>query len=117
MPLSYSFNYISLVSNVPMPPNGQLELFQMRGPIVDNSSFNFVLEVKQVMASIGVPKTDESYFHMQYTARNAVKISLVKPIQGPQDIELNLQMNVSINGTYSGYTVSKLFVLVSQYDF
>lgn len=117
MPLSYSFNYISFVSNVPIPSSGHIPLFNMRGSAGGVSSISFFLELKSVTAPFGVDKVTIDYFHLNQTSSNSVTVLLVKSIIGPQDIELNLIMHIHVDGVYSGFTVSKLFIYVSQYEF
>lgn len=117
MPQSYSFNYITFVSNVPVPSLGHIPLFNMRGSANGVSSITFYLELKSVTAPFGVPKATLDYFHLNQTSSNSVTVLLVKSITGPQDIELNLIMQIHFNGVYSGFTVSKLFIFVSQYEF
>jgi len=47
-----------------------------------------------------------------------VNLLLMRPLDGPQDIELELTMNVYTgNRVPSGSSVAKIFLLVSEYPF
>lgn len=49
--------------------------------------------------------------------KNEVLLNLVHPIQGPQEIELELTMTVYQNNFPSGSNVAKIFIIVSEYTF
>ncbi len=115
--MSYSYSFITFVSNVEIPTSGLLELFNVKGPASKNSTVTFSLELKSVVAAAGVPKATADYFYLNRVSWNAVTVSLLKSIVGPQDIELNLLMHVRVNGVSVGFNVSKLFIFVSKYDF
>lgn len=117
MPLSYSFNYLTFVSNVLLPTTGVQDLFHMRGPTSATTAVEFYLDLKKVQAPLGVAKVTRDFFVLTPVSAKQVVVSLVKTIQGPQDIELDLKMHVSFNGIFTGFTVSKLFIYVSTYDF
>lgn len=47
-----------------------------------------------------------------------VTLLLMRPLDGPQDIELELTMNVfTLDRTPSGSSVAKVFILVSEHPF
>lgn len=48
---------------------------------------------------------------------NEVLLNLVKSIEGPQDIELELSMTVFNNGQPFGSNIAKLFLLISAHEF
>jgi fibulin 1/2 len=42
---------------------------------------------------------------------------MVKSLTGPQEIELELAMELFKDGYYQGNAMAKLFIYVSEYDF
>lgn len=48
---------------------------------------------------------------------NEVLLNLVKSIEGPQDIELELSMVVFKDGQPVGSNIARLFLMVSAYEF
>lgn len=48
---------------------------------------------------------------------NEVLLSLVRTMEGPQDIELELSMTVYRNGQPAGTNVAKIFIIVSEYAY
>lgn len=116
-PLSYSYNFLPLVSNLTLPALGQVDLFTMRGPLWASTTVQFSLALEQVTAPAGVEKATRDFFHLKRTSFNQAVIALVKPILGPQDIQLALNMKLYQQGTYSGSAVAQLLIYVSQYDF
>lgn len=48
---------------------------------------------------------------------NEALLSLMEPIEGPQDIELELSMTVYNDGQPAGTNVAKLYIFVSEYSF
>lgn len=49
--------------------------------------------------------------------KNEVLLNLVRSIQGPQDIELELSMTVYQNGIASGSNLAKIIIMTSEYSF
>lgn len=116
-PLSFSYNYITFVSNLRIPASGQIDLFTMRGPLWSTTTVQFTLELNSARAPGGITPVTRDYFRLRRTAFNQAVISLARSIPGPQDIELELVMKLYSNGLYGGQAVAKIFVFVSQYDF
>ena len=117
-PLAYSYNYLTFTSNMTIPPTGYLDLFTMRGPVlsVTTVQFEFKLNSAKVGAYGVVPATEE-YFHLRRVAFNEAMVSLVKPIQGPQDIELELEVKLYHGNLYGGSSKAILYVYVSEHSF
>ncbi|CAL4058706.1 unnamed protein product, partial [Meganyctiphanes norvegica] len=116
-PLSYSYNFLPLVSNLTLPQVGKVDLFTMRGPLWTSTTVHFTLELEEVRASEGVKQATREYFHLKRTSFNQAVISLVRPIKGPQEVQLALLMQLYHNGAYGGSAVAKLIIYVSEYDF
>ncbi|CAH0746876.1 unnamed protein product [Bemisia tabaci] len=117
LPLAYSFNFITLVSNLPIPTNGQQELISSRASMSESTSMDFKLNLVNVYATPGIPKADLSYFRLQRVGFNQALLLLLKPIKGPQEIFLELVMEFYRGTTFIGSTVSKINIIVSQHEF
>lgn len=117
MPQSYSFNFLSFTSDIAIPPAGSLDLFTLRLMQYNVSSFDFTLELKSVRTPVGIPRVTDDYFSLKRLTWNSVVVTLQKSIVGPQDIELQLKTTFSAGGVHSGFTISQLFIFVSQYKF
>lgn len=116
-PISYSFNFITLISNMQIPVSGQLDLFTMRGPRFSFTSVQFNLDLKSARAPEGIIPVTKDYFHIRRTAFNEVMLSIVKVIPGPQDIELELVMKIYHNGLFGGTAIAKIFIFVTRYEY
>lgn len=96
---------------------GQLELFTMRGTHLPGSTLQFSMSFIEARAPPGVVRATESCFAMRRVAPSQVVLALIKPIQGPQEIELDLSMEIYHNTAFVGSAVAKLFIFVTQYEF
>ncbi|XP_038110721.1 fibulin-1 isoform X3 [Culex quinquefasciatus] len=113
-PTSYSYNFITLVSNMPVPPSGRA-LFNLRGPAW-YEAIDFDLKLLSVDAPPNVRPVDQRFFSLNKLS-NEVLLNLVKSIEGPQDIELELSMTVFKDGQPYGSNIAKLFLMISAYEF
>lgn len=113
-PTSYSYNFITLVSNMPVPPSGRA-LFNLRGPAW-YEAIDFDLKLLSVDAPPNVRPADQRFFSLNKLS-NEVLLNLVKSIEGPQDIELELSMTVFKDGQPYGSNIAKLFLMISAYEF
>nr|CAD7397575.1 unnamed protein product [Timema cristinae] len=116
-PGSYSFNFITFVSNLAIPPVGQLDLFTMRGPLWSTTTVSFTLDMLDSRAPIGIERATKEHFRLRRTSHNQAVISLIKKITGPQEIELQLTMKMYHSAGLGGSAVARLFIYVSQYEF
>ncbi|XP_055933014.1 fibulin-1-like isoform X2 [Argiope bruennichi] len=116
-PLTYSYNYITFVSNMRLPLSGQLDLFTMRGPRFQSTTVQFSLELKDARAPQGTPPVTKDYFHLRRTNYNEAMVSLIKTIKGPQEIELDLIMKIYHNGLFGGTAMAKLYIFVTEHEF
>ncbi|CAL1286687.1 unnamed protein product [Larinioides sclopetarius] len=116
-PLSYSYNYITFVSNMRLPLSGQLDLFTMRGPRFQSTTVQFSLDLKDARAPQGTAPVTKDYFHLRRTNYNEAMVSLIKTIKGPQEIELDLIMKIYHNGLFGGTAIAKIFVFVTEHEF
>ncbi|KAF5288361.1 hypothetical protein FQA39_LY15451 [Lamprigera yunnana] len=93
MPGQYSYHFITFVSNLPIPDEGKIDFFQMKGPSWVSSSANFNMDIVNVRCPLHIKQADSSYFRMKRDFHKVI-VSLVSPIEGPQEIELQLQMEL-----------------------
>ncbi|XP_053618965.1 fibrillin-1-like [Plodia interpunctella] len=117
-PLTYSYNYITFVSNLYIPES-KVDLFTMRGPSkLPNAHMKFQLKLVDVKAPPSVKeKADINYFLLVKQNAYQVAVSLVRPLIGPQSIELELSMELYSRDQFEGIAVAKLFIHVSEYEF
>lgn len=62
-------------------------------------------------------KVDRSFFRLKTPEPHRAILSLVKPIQGPQDIQLELRMDMYHLGRYQASAVANLYIFVTPYKF
>lgn len=118
--MSYSYNFLTLPSRIPIPRTGHLDLFSMRGPLWQSATVQFNLELSDVRApSAATEKVSRSVFSLRRSTSspNQAVLALTKSIVGPQDIELLLNMDMYQGGVFSGVAVVKIFIYVTQYEF
>lgn len=102
---------------LPIPPTGQLELFTMRGSHRAESTIQFTMALVDVRAPPGVTRATESCFALKRPAPFQVVLVMTHSISGPQEIELDLSMEIYDGTIFVGSAVAKLFIFVSQYEF
>lgn len=116
MPSQYSYHFVTFVSNLPIPDEGRIDFFQMKAPAWDGSSAMFNMDVTNIQCSQYNQPADQNYFRMKRDM-NKVIVSLIRPILGPQVVQLQLQMELYMSGVFQGKVVSNVFVYVSEYEF
>lgn len=117
-PSTYSYNFITFVSNLPLQhDSNRLDLFTMRGPRWSMTTVTFQMELVNARCPQHIERADKDYFRMERTNYNEAVLSLVKVMQGPQEVELQLTMEVYQNGQLKGSAVAKVFIIVSQFEF
>ncbi|XP_050356973.1 fibrillin-2-like [Nymphalis io] len=115
-PSTYSYNFFTFVSNLYIPES-KVDLFTMRGPPWAHARMVFQLRIVQVDAPPSVTeKADINAFLLIQTGNQAVT-SLVRPLEGPQSIELELSMTLYNGEQFGGIAVAKLYIYVSEYEF
>ncbi|XP_055383943.1 fibulin-1 [Condylostylus longicornis] len=113
-PTSYTYNFITLVSNMMIPPQGRT-FFSLRGPAW-YENIDFELKLVDVQSPFDVEKATMKHFSTTQM-RNQVQLNLLRSLEGPQEIELELSMTVFMNGQPRGKSIAKVFIIVSQYTF
>lgn len=88
----------------------------MKGPDWKVASADFTMKLANVNCPYRVRRADDSYFQM-HRFSNGMKLYLVKSIEGPQEIELNVEMKLYVQGSFSGILAANIFIIVSEYQF
>ncbi|XP_063219441.1 fibulin-1-like [Bacillus rossius redtenbacheri] len=117
MPSTYSYNFISFVSNVAIPTSGHMDLFTMRGPHLSSTSTRFKLELLSARSAAGTQAATRDHFWLRQTSSSQAVVSLTRSVAGPQDIELQLTMDMYQLGRIVGKAVAKLIIYVSEYEY
>ncbi|XP_017892365.1 fibrillin-1-like [Ceratina calcarata] len=116
-PSHYSYNFISLVSMLPIAPGRPEDLFKMKGYHSPGSTMQFTMALLEARAPAGVQRATESCFTLRRPAPLQAVLAMTRPIQGPQEIELELTMEIYHGPMFAGSAVAKLLIFVSQYEF
>lgn len=121
-PVSLSFNFIALVSELRVPVSGPsqlgVDLFTMQSATYFTLTTKYTMEIKSVRAAKDVrEEVDESFFRLKTPEPHRAIITLVKPIQGPQDIHIELRMDMYHIGRYQASALANLFIYVTPYRF
>lgn len=103
----------TLNSNTSIPKSGQLELY-FGAFLTSKVKDEFILQVKDVKAPTGVAPATRDNFHLREAEGNLQVVSLIKSVQGPQEIEINLIKKTFRNGAFHLHSKSKLFIFVSE---
>lgn len=137
-PASITFHFITLVSNMILPPTGRV-LFTYKGPSW-YQNIDFDMKINHAQAPGNVRRGDEKFFRFDPLPfnflwvlkkifikifssfsmdkfQNEARLSLMESLQGPQDIELEMSMTVFRDGQPSGTNVAKIFIFVSEYQY
>ena len=77
----------------------------------------FTLDLKNVRAGRDVEKARREFFRLKQPEPHRAIVALIKPIQGPQDIELELRMDMYQKGKYYASAVANIFIFVTPYSF
>ena len=131
-PVSISFNVMSLISNLQIDRRG-LDLFTMQSAKVslvcwlsrDGKSLisqyeqittKFSLTVVSVNSQPGVRALTKSSFRLK-TGLHQATLALTESVQGPQEIELELLMEMYYLARYTGSALAKIYIYVTPYEF
>nr|XP_049705721.1 fibulin-2 [Helicoverpa armigera] len=115
-PTTISYNFITFVSNLYIPES-MLKLFTMRGPVWPYVKMRFELKVVNVNTPPSVKRKADINDFLLTQNNNEGLVSLVRPLEGPQSIELEMTMELYTHEQFGGTAVAKLFIYVSEYEF
>lgn len=65
----------------------------------------------------GVRPAARSDFVLQQPRRNEAMIALIESLEGPQEVELELEVKMYRNGIYSGKSIAYVNIVVTEYEF
>jgi fibulin 1/2 len=89
----------------------------MTGPRDSNINVHFSLDLESARAPPHVQAATRLHFRLKQNRRNEASVSLVRSLAGPQEIELQLRMDVVSDHSYGGAAVAKILLYVSQFDY
>lgn len=115
-PEQYTYNYISFVSKLPIL-NDHVQFFEMRGPKWPTATAEFRMEIVRVDAPPGVERVNERFFVIHKYGYNGIQLFMVRSIEGPQEIELKIEMSLYRAHTLVAKAVAYIFIVVSAYTF
>ncbi|KAK2151436.1 hypothetical protein LSH36_363g02040 [Paralvinella palmiformis] len=117
-PLSYTTNFITFPSRIRVPA----DLFTMRGPPSRYRRMEF--DLKLVAARdpyTGETRASRSFFKLNKLRDNEAVVQLLRQVEGPQDVELQLDMNIyskefreNSEEIFFGTAVAKIFVYITK---
>ena len=119
-PVSISFNFISLVSELRIGISDTIgiDLFTMQSARIYSLTTKFNLQVTSVRAAKDVrEEVTRNFFHLKTPQPHRAVVSLVKSIQGPQDVILELRMDMYHLGRFQASAVANVYVFVTPYKF
>lgn len=115
-PISISYNFIALISNLRVQGQG-VNLFTMQSARYRLITTKFTLKVKSVRAPNNVRElATKDNFRLKTGTFSAV-LSIVKPIEGPQDIVLELLMEMYQLGRFQAAAAANVHIFVTPYEF
>ena len=76
----------------------------------------FTLTVVNINSSPGVRALSKSSFRLK-TGLHQATLALVESAQGPQEIELELLMEMYYLARYTGSALAKIYIYVTPYEF
>ncbi len=114
-PVSVSYNFVTLISNLRVHGQG-VNLFTMQSARYPTLTTKFSLQVKEVRAPQDVIKADMSFFRLKTASHSAI-LSIVKPIEGPQDLTLELLMEMYYMGRFQASASANIYIYVTPYEF
>jgi len=76
----------------------------------------FTLKVINIIAQPGVTPVTKSSFRLK-TGMHQATLTLSESIQGPQDIELELLMEMYYQARFTGSALARIYIFVTPYEF
>ena len=106
---------MSLISNLQVDGNG-LDLFTMQSAKYAQITTKFTLKLININTGPNVRPVTKSSFRLK-TGLHQATLSLADSVQGPQDIELELLMEMYYLARYTGSALAKIYIYVTPYEF
>ena len=120
--MEYSYSVIALPSNMKDPNNQPIQLLNLRGPKEPQSSISVDLQIK--VSNVGQKLRDtemqatREHFHLETSqeTHNQVAVLIVKPLRGPQDVQLMMTMSTYRQGFFMGKSTAIVDLCISEYS-
>lgn len=76
------------------------------------------MKLLDVSCPYWVKKVDDGYFQkVTDQANNVMALYLIKPIQGPQEMKLQIEMRLFSNNIFIGNAIVYIIIVVSEHPF
>lgn len=81
-----------------------------------------VVDFKMRLVTVKSPKANvrpavKNDFEMRRTKDNEIRLAILSPLEGPQDIELEVEARMYKNGLQIGKNIAIVTVFISEYEF
>jgi len=93
-----------------------IDLFTMQSARYAQVSTKFTLSLRSVNSPEGVKPATKNSFRLK-TGLHQATLAMAETIQGPQDIELELLMEMYYQGRFTGSATARIFIYVTPYQF
>lgn len=105
-----------MVSNLPLN-SGPIQIIEIKGPAWFTAKAEFVLTIVDVICPPGIQQVDDTYFQKRQERVNSMTLYLLKPIQGPQEVKIKIQMKFYNGNALMGNNIIYLILVVSEHSF
>lgn len=116
--ICYSYAYIPFRARMVKPGGKSPEFFTfvvpVELPIIADFKYRMVA-VKSPRAGVRPARKED--FELRRTKENEVRLALLSSLDGPQDIELEIEAKMFKNGLQIGKNIAIVMVYISEYDF
>ncbi|CAG2100466.1 unnamed protein product [Medioppia subpectinata] len=117
--ICYSYAYIPFRSNFLLKSeSGSHEFFTFIVPIEPPIIAEFGLRMISVKSpNLHVRSATREDFYLKRSKDNEVKIALLNPLEGPQDIELEIEAKMYKNGIQIGRNIATVMLFISEFEY
>lgn len=75
------------------------------------------MKLLDVTCPYSVKRVDDTYFQKVTDQINTMALYLIKPIQGPQEMKLQIEMRLFSNNVVIGNAIVYIIIVVSEHPF
>jgi len=93
-----------------------VDLFTMQSARYEQVSTKFTLRLRSVRAAPGVRACTKDSFRLK-TGLHQATLALAEALPGPQDVELELLMEMYYMARFTGSATARIFIYVTEYQF
>lgn len=117
-PTIYTFNYLTIPANMKLSEQtGKLSLFTLSGERSHDKRYSYSMKfLKSTQDKEGVTPVDDRYFDL-VTDYFGSEMFIVRPIEGPQTIELEITVKIHFNGELASTMASIVYIHVSEFEY